>query len=157
MLQRVQSIFLLIVAVAAGVFVSLPLWEKTTGSGETFKLSAWQFIHQLNPTQSQIQPVIYLGIGGLVIAGIALFTIFKFRNRLLQAALCAVNSILMTVILGTSLYIALYGEAAQVNPEDKGSFHYGFYALVAGIVANAMANRFIRKDERTVKESNRMR
>ena len=158
MLQRLQSLFLLIVAVAMGIFIALPLWEKIAANGiQQASMNAMYLTHKINATQSEIQPVFYLAGMAVLVAGIALFTIFKFRNRLIQSALCAANSILMTIILGTVVYQTFYKAAKWFEPEVTGDYLYGFYALIVAMLANVLANRFIRRDEKMVKESNRMR
>lgn len=158
MLQRLQSLFLLIVAIAMGVFIALPLWEKIATDGvQQVYMNAMYLTHQINATQSEVQPVLYLAGMAAVVAGIALFAIFKFRNRLIQSALCAANSILMTIILGATVYQTFYKAAKWFEPDQTGDYLYGFYALIVAMLSNVLANRFIRRDEKMVKESNRMR
>jgi glucan phosphoethanolaminetransferase (alkaline phosphatase superfamily) len=158
MLQRVQTIFLAIVAIGMGVFLALPIWQKTATDGlESASLNALRLTHQLNTVQSRVEPVIYLAILAVLVAGVAAFSIFKYRNRLLQSALCAVNSILMTILLAGTVYQTYYKASKFFEPELPGDYLTGFYALVVAMLANVLANRFIRRDERTVKESNRMR
>jgi glucan phosphoethanolaminetransferase (alkaline phosphatase superfamily) len=158
MLQRIQTLFLAIVAIAMGVFIALPLWEKVAADGiEQASMTALYLTHTLNATQSEVQPVFYLAGMAVLVAGIAVFAIFKFRNRLLQSALCAVNSILMTVMLATIVYQTFYKAAKLFDPGQTGNYLTGFYALIVAMLANVLANRFIRRDERMVKESNRMR
>jgi glucan phosphoethanolaminetransferase (alkaline phosphatase superfamily) len=157
-LQRIQSLFLAIVAVAMGVFIALPVWEKVATDGiQQASMTAMYLTHKINATQSEVQPVFYLAGMAALVAGIAAFAIFKFRNRLLQSALCAVNSILMTVILATVVYQTFYKAAKLFDPQITGDYLTGFYALIVAMLANVLANRFIRRDEKMVKESNRMR
>ncbi|GAB3181301.1 DUF4293 domain-containing protein [Telluribacter humicola] len=158
MLQRIQTIFLVIVAIGMGVFLALPLWEKTATDGaQSASLTALRLSHQTNAVQSQEQSVLYLAILAVVIAAVAIFAITRYRNRLLQSALCAANSILMTVLLAGTIYQTYYKGARFFEPESPGDYLPGFYALIVAMLANVLANRFIRRDERMVKESNRMR
>ncbi|HEV7346694.1 DUF4293 domain-containing protein [Telluribacter sp.] len=158
MLQRIQTLFLAIVAIGMGVFLALPVWQKTAAGGEqTATLDALHLTHQLNATQSEVQSVMYLALLAVLVAGVAIFAIFKYRNRLLQSALCAVNSILMTILLAGTIYQTYYKASKFFEPERPGEYLTGFYALVVAMLANVLANRFIRRDERVVKESNRMR
>ncbi|MPR33833.1 DUF4293 domain-containing protein [Salmonirosea aquatica] len=158
MLQRVQSIFLAIVAIAMGIFVAFPLWHKVAMDGiQEASMTALYLTLKINATQSEVQPVFYLAGMAILVVAVALFSIFKFRNRLLQSALCAVNSILMTVILATVVYQTFYKAAKLFDPTETGDYLVGFYALIVAMLSNVLANRFIRRDERLVKESNRMR
>ncbi len=141
-----------------GAFIALPVWNKTAPGGEeSISLDAFVIRHQLNSVQAEIQPVYYhLGLAVLV-AGIALFAIFKYKNRLMQSALCAVNSIVMTALLALVVYQTMFKAGKIFEPEAPGDYGYGFYALVVAMLANVLANRFIRRDEKMVKESNRFR
>ena len=162
MLQRIQTIFLFLISVAMGVALLNPLWEKTGKvSNEMARLTALQYSQQttlpVGGLSTSVDPLWYLAI---LIAGVGLlsvFAIFQYRNRLRQTLICAINAILLTAIMGISLYQTLYKGKAYGNPEDQGTFLIGFYALIAALVCNALANRFIRRDERTVRESERFR
>lgn len=158
MIQRIQTLFLAVVAVGMGVFLAMPVWQKSSASGvPNISLDALKFTHQIDSVQSTSQSVIYLAILAVLIAGVALFTIFQYRNRLLQSALCAVNSILMTALLATTVYKSHFTAAKLFDPQVPGDYLPGFYGLVAAMLANVFANRFIRRDEKTIRESNRMR
>jgi glucan phosphoethanolaminetransferase (alkaline phosphatase superfamily) len=158
MLQRIQTLFLAITAIAMGVFATQPLWQKTAVDGmQEASMTAMHLTIKTNEVQSTVQPIYYLIALAVLVAGVALFAITKYRNRLMQSALCAVNSILMTVMLATVVYQSFYKAAKLFDPAETGNYLVGFYALVVAMLANVLANRFIRRDERLVKESNRMR
>ncbi len=158
MLQRIQTIFLALTIIGMGVFVSFPVWTKIAAGGDQqASLTALELKHQLNAVQSNIDSVPYLLILAIIIAGVAAFSIIKFRNRILQSALCAVNSILMSTLLGLVIYLTFYKGAKLFDPQIQGDYTIGFYGLVASMLANVMANRYIRKDEKTVQQSNRLR
>lgn len=158
MLQRIQTLFLAIVAIGMGVFLAMPVWQKSSqdGTQQAF-MDSLKLTHKLNDVQSEVTSVFYLALVAVAVAGVALFTIFKFRNRLLQSALCAVNSILMTVLLAVTIYKTHYTAARYFDAGLPGDYLPGFYALVVAMLANVLANRFIRRDEKMVRESNRMR
>ena len=99
MIQRIQSLFLAIVSVSMGIFVAMPVWNKfSSDSSQSVRMSSTQVIHQQGIT-SNITPIWYVAALAAVIGPVALYNIFQFKNRLLQAGLCALNSILMTVII----------------------------------------------------------
>ncbi len=157
MIQRIQSLLLVLIAVAMGVVLSFPIWEKSgTGADLQATLTALQYTHKQGVTNF-VNPVWYIGGLALLIAGIALFTVFQYRKRLLQMGLCAVNAILLTAMMGVILYATLITGKEYGNPADQGHYRIGFYAVVAALIANALANRFIRRDERLVRDSDRLR
>ncbi|GAB3320646.1 DUF4293 domain-containing protein [Larkinella ripae] len=157
MLQRIQTIFLFLIVVCMGVVLGVPIWEKTgLNPNETARLTALQLVYTKG-ISSYITPVYYLAILAIGVAGISLFTIFKYRNRLLQMGMCAINAILLTALMGVVLYMTLYKGKEYFNPDDQGSFGVGFYGIVAALICNMLANRFIRRDEKLVRESDRLR
>jgi NO-binding membrane sensor protein with MHYT domain len=158
MLQRIQTIFLAMVVIGMGIFLAFPIWSKVAlAGGQSADLTALRLHHQINEVQSNVQPVYYLVALAILTAGIAAYAILQFKNRVLQSALCAVNSILMTVTMGLVIYFTFYKTAKLFDPELTGKYDIGFYGLVGAMLANVFANRFIRKDEREVQQSKRFR
>lgn len=157
MIQRIQTIFLFLIVVAMGVALTNPLWEKAgIRSPEYAHLTALDYSQQQGMT-TFVTPVWYLGLLLSLVALSSLYAIFQYRNRLTQTALCAVNALMLTAIMGIILYRTLYAGQAYGNSADQGDFLPGFYAVIAALVFNALANRFIRRDERLVRGSDRIR
>ncbi|MGF7215920.1 hypothetical protein GGR92_002060 [Spirosoma lacussanchae] len=169
MIQRVQTIFLFLIVIAMGIALANPLWEKAGRQlPEMAYLTALQYSEQQAIPQQPgvpattapttlITSVWYLGLLMGLVALSSLYAIFQYRNRLTQTALCAVNALMLTAIMGIILYRTLYAGKAYGNPADQGTFLLGFYAIVAALVFNALANRFIRRDEKLVRGSDRLR
>ncbi|GAB2584709.1 DUF4293 domain-containing protein [Spirosoma areae] len=169
MIQRIQTLFLFLIAVAMGIALANPLWEKVgINSSEMAHLTALEYSQQEAVIQQPGLPaqtipttvvtsVWYLGLLLALVALSSLYALFQYRNRLTQTALCAVNAIMLTAIMGIVLYRTLYAGKAFGNPADQGTFLTGFYAIIAALVFNALANRFIRKDEKLVRGSDRLR
>ncbi|AYQ34031.1 MULTISPECIES: DUF4293 domain-containing protein [Runella] len=157
MLQRIQTLFLAVVAVGIVGLLALPVWDKTAVDGtQSVHLTALRLVHEQG-TSSFITPVWYIALVGGIVAGVAIFAISQYKNRLLQSGLCAANSILMTIIMGLIMYF-IFGKAKDLfEPNVTGSFGFGFYALVTSMLANVLANRFIRRDEKLVRSQDRMR
>ncbi len=140
-----------------GFAVASPIWEKAGPNlPEMARLTSFQYSYQAGVT-TFIQPIWYLGALLALVGLVALYAMFQYKNRLQQQALCAVNSLLLMIITGLILYRTLYLGKEYGNPADQGSFLPGFYAIIGSLFANGLANRFIRRDEKLVKESNRFR
>ncbi|MFD2571516.1 DUF4293 domain-containing protein [Spirosoma soli] len=169
MIQRIQTVFLFLIVVAMGVALANPIWEKTGPiSTEIAQLTALQYSQQQSAgaqagvPQSQVPTTVitsvwYLGLLLALVALSSLYAIFQYRNRLTQTALCAVNALMLTAIMGIVLYRTLYAGKEYGNPADQGNFLLGFYAIIAALLFNALANRFIRRDEKLVRGSDRLR
>ncbi len=157
MIQRVQTLFLFLIAVAMGVALANPLWEKVGKQPtEMAHLSALQYNYQQGIT-TFVDSVWYLALLIVLVGLVSLYAIFQYRNRLTQTALCAVNALMLTAIMGIILYKTLYAGKEYGDPGDQGDFLTGFYAIIVALVMNALANRFIRRDEKLVRGSERLR
>ncbi len=157
MLQRIQTIFLFLIAVAMGVALVNPIWQKFgTDPADLARLTALEYSEK-SGISTIVSPVWYLGLLMLAVAVICIYAITQYRNRLRQTFLSAINSLLMTGIMGITLYLTLYKGRAFGSESDQGNFLLGFYAIIASLVLNTLANRAIRRDERKVRESERFR
>ncbi|GAB3749736.1 DUF4293 domain-containing protein [Spirosoma pomorum] len=163
MIQRVQTIFLFLIAVAMGIALSTPIWEKAgTQAPEIAQLTALQY-SQVQAVDGRTAPatyvtsVWYLGLLMGLVALVSLVAVFQYRNRLAQTGLCAVNALMLTGIMGVILYRTLYLGKSYGSTSSQGDFEVGFYAVIAALVLNTLANRFIRRDEKLVRDSDRLR
>ena len=140
-----------------GVALTNPIWQKTgLNPGDEAELTPLQYSYEQGVT-TFTTPLWYLGGLLLLVAVMAVFAIFQYRKRLLQMGLCAANAILLTASMGVVLYNVLINGKKYGNAADQGSFMTGFWAIVVALILNALANRFIRRDEKIVRESNRIR
>ncbi len=157
MFQRIQTLFLSVVGVAMIIVMTMPIWDKFSTDGtQSAHLTALKLTYQQGIT-ANVTPIWYIALLAGICAAVAVFTIFQYKNRTQQAILCAINSILMTVLTGLVMYFAVGQAKPLFEPAEMGQFGTGFYGLITAIVANFLANRFIRKDEKFVRSQDRMR
>ncbi len=162
MIQRVQSIFLFLVALAMISVTLFTLWEQVNpDQTEKMKLTAWSLtIFTIeNGQEGNIvhqKGIYYIGILALVAVILALYSLFQFKNRTKQMFLNMINSLVMGSTLGVVVYQS-YQANMDFNPGDSGAFVIGFYAIVLAIILNVISNRFIRKDEMLIKSVDRIR
>ena len=91
----------------------------------------------------------YVSIAILIIAIVAAYSIVQFKNRLLQIKLGALISLLVMITMGL-IYLAL-GDHQNVQ------LGKGVWALLFSLVCNFLANFFIRKDDKLVRDADRLR
>ncbi len=143
MIQRIQSLFLLLAAAASGgLFLPLPLARspqpQTAGVFEDGLLTA---------TDDLLLSVLLASSGAL-----ALLAIFLFRNRPMQIRLTGLALLLGVGGLGLSLYHFLsVGKAAGAEPAP------GMALPLIMVVLCLLAIRFIRRDEDLVRSMDRLR
>lgn len=159
MIQRVQTIFLFLVAVAMLLVTYFPIWSQVNAEQtETLTLTAWNITHLEVASNTIVEETSTLYIGALAIlaALIALYSLSQYRTRTKQMFLNMINSLVMVINLGIIVYLT-YSYNIDFNPTASGAFMIGFYCIIIAMIFNIVANRFIRKDEMLVKSVDRIR
>jgi len=135
MLQRIQTVYLLLVFVtSAGLPFVFPLWTVASGpfwfTGST----------------------VYIAFFGLS-AALALLAVLSYKKRQHQFVIDRLNMILNLILLGLFVYrtLMISGEAAV---SEKG---IGMFLPIVSIVFLVLANKAIKKDEDLVKSVDRLR
>ena len=174
MIQRIQSIFLLLVAISMGLMLAFPIWQKSSFTQkELVELNAYFLTHTEVPeapvTEAEIavagedaeiviaqEVAWYIAILASLATVLALYSIFRYDNRLLQMKLAALNSLLIGGTLVACIFLTMEGQ--EMLPDGgEGTRLTGFYLPVVALLCNMLANRFIRKDEALVRSSDRFR
>ena len=160
MLQRIQSLFLGLTALTMVVMVFFPIWIKSDpGTGSTFYFTALGTYENVSGAEKgtiNYSPYGAIALLALISCGIAIYEIFQFTNRMKQVKIGALNSLVMAIVLVLSMYFATQFDKS-IYPGATGSFTYGFFLPVVAMLSNVVANRFIRRDEKLVRDSDRMR
>ncbi|WP_425393101.1 DUF4293 domain-containing protein [Ekhidna sp.] len=167
MLQRVQTIFMTIAAIAMILMLFFPIWEKSDSNFEAEKreyaiMDAFQLRYEQHITETGevqllgTQDTFWISAGAIVAALVMFFSISKYKNRMTQVKLNALFSLITAgVLVGSYVYIM---KANQLfDPEAQGTFLIGFYLPIVAMLNNFLANRFIRKDEALVRSADRIR
>jgi peptidoglycan/LPS O-acetylase OafA/YrhL len=136
MIQRIQSLWLLLAAACAFASFKFPYYSGT-------KLND-PLLYELTATGSFLLMITTIAVGGL-----ALVNIFMFKKRTLQLRLCVLG-----ILLEALLIFLYYRQVA--------TFVQGTYALTAIlhsviVLAFVLAARGINKDSKLVKDSDRLR
>ena len=160
MIQRIQTVFLFLLAAAVVTMLFLPLWSKTDATtGEEVVLTAWNVTAFTPADAAAATPAtssMAIGILAIAAAVVALYEIFQFKNRLTQMKLGLLNTLVLAALLITTYYYAEFVAGPMVEAKE-GSFEAGFYMPVLALLLNALANRFIRRDENLVRSVARLR
>lgn len=136
MIQRIQTFYLVIVALIAGVLpFFLNLWVEVDGK------------------EVYAQNEVMLSVAFYASAVLAVIAILLYKKRQNQFVVNRLNIILNLFLLGFFVYrsLSLSGEAAA---SEKG---IGMLIPVFSIVFLVLANRAIKKDEDLVKSVDRLR
>ena len=160
MIQRIQTIFLILYIVALVSTFFFPVWQKISfNEDNTVDLIVTGYVSGVDLNRGS-ESTLYdnFFISGIILISclVAIISIFSYKNRLNQIKLGALNSLITSILIIYFLYEIFYNEQ-YININDKISFLISFYLIFLAIFFNFLANRFIRKDELLVRESERIR
>ncbi|ATP58865.1 hypothetical protein CPT03_21530 [Pedobacter ginsengisoli] len=155
MIQRVQSIWLLLAALTLTCMLFLPFLTKNVNGSEfsVYTNGLHQSISGNEGDALVVTPFLPLFISNIAIAVLCIVAIFSFRNRTIQKRLASVAIILT---LGLSFWGFNY---AQKIPGGIEGANYGIAAFlpILAILFCALAIRGIRKDEQLLRSADRLR
>ena len=152
MIQRIQSLYLLAVAVLMACVAFMPLANFLAGV-EEYKLYAFA----LKGADEQFA-TIYMGLIVALSAILPLINIFLYKKRLLQIRLCAVEIVLL---LGSMVFMAIYYYLSNRMFSEL-EFHAQSLRMttifpLVSLVLTYLASRAIFKDELLVRSLDRIR
>ena len=137
MLQRIQTIYLLLAFVATGVLpFFFPLWTMADGKEYVF-----------------MQNQVYVALLGLSTT-LTLVSIVSYKKRQNQFVMGRLNIILNLILLGLFVYRSLNVSGETPAVSEKG---IGMFLPIVAIVLLVLANKAIKKDEDLVKSVDRLR
>lgn len=155
MIQRIQTLYLLLVVILSGValFSAFAGFVNTTDTLNYIVNYKGVFLVQANGNQF-LQNVWGVTALAAIIPLVALVTIFLYKKRSLQIKLSIFNIVLMAVYYGV-LFFYLW-QFGSVYHADWFLEVVTAFPLV-NVILSALAIRSIRKDEALIKSLNRLR
>ncbi|HMG92146.1 MAG TPA: DUF4293 domain-containing protein [Chryseolinea sp.] len=151
MWQRIQTLFLVIAILALLVSLVVPIWSVEV-NGEARVLTSFYY---LNDGVYQYNPYSLTAILAIAAATIALTEILKFKNRITQVKLGALNSLFLVGVLVSAFVFS--NQLMKGVEGTKGQYGLGMWLPFIAVICNLLANRFIRRDEKLVRDSDRIR
>ncbi len=136
MIQRIQSLYLLIVVILSSLLLStFPLWVNESAV--------------VKFTSDYTLSLIGVSLSGIL----ALISIFLFKNRKFQFILGRINILINFFLIGFFVYWSL-NLSGEMEVSEKG---IGMFVPLVSIVFLVLANKAIKKDEDLVKSVDRFR
>lgn len=154
MWQRKQTIFLAITALCMVGMIFFPVWTAVDNQVEKMLFPLHYTIKSGDARNTIYFPYALCAMLSIAAATLAVIEIGKFENRLLQLKLGALNSLLMAGALGCAVYFAT--RLIKGN-QLAGQYGLALWLPAAAMISNMIANRFIRKDEKLVRDADRIR
>lgn len=149
MIQRIQTIFLLLASAAGFGQFAAPYLSTEAGNPATTVPALADNV--LNPLDNP-------GLLGLcALSGVVSFAaIFLFKNRPLQGRL-AVGAALASILLAVLAGFVIYQIFQQMPSGGSVQYGIGLGLPAAALIFNWLAARFIRRDEHLVRSADRLR
>ncbi|HRS53400.1 MAG TPA: DUF4293 domain-containing protein [Bacteroidales bacterium] len=149
MLQRIQSLYLTLVAILSILIYFFPFAAYPKETIITLYLTN---INQLLASATFLMYIII--ILNVAILALSLITIFKYKNRILQMRLNAFNFLFNALLL-----IGIYWLTEKAAKEYETFSHYKLGSLLPFIMMLLifLANKNIKKDEEKVRAADRLR
>jgi uncharacterized membrane-anchored protein len=169
MIQRIQSVFLFLVAVCMIAMIFSTIWEKiSVDEQEKVTLTALYLTHYTIDTNSNNpdytilneKPTYFIAALAVISAIISLYSIFQYKSRMTQLKFGLLNILLIAATLGLSIYYMYQGEAlikVAMGGVIRGTYKIGIFLPALALLFNSMANRFIKRDENLVRSADRIR
>ncbi len=149
MIQRIQSIYLLISALLTGSMFFMSLADLA--NDDTVYTLLYRGIANSEELITQTLP---LAILVTVTTLVSLVTIFLYKKRVLQIRLCGLN---MGLLLGTTGMIYFLGSQAAKELSAEISYNIPMVFPIVALVLTFLAIRSIGKDEALIKSMDRIR
>ena len=143
MIQRIQSVYLLLALIAAVLLFFIPIADLTNEVG-TFK----EYLY----LSKEVYFMLMAGFSGFL----SLITIFLFKNRRIQIILCFIN-ILLTAALMFTIIMNIENTSDNYPADVEGSYTWGTFIPFLIIIFVSLALRAIKNDERLVRSMDRLR
>lgn len=154
MIQRIQSIYLLLSGILIGLLFFFPLADFVNSAGSSY-IFRYRGLYQLSgETETLVMFTIPLAIMLLISTLLSLISIFLYKRRSLQMKLSMVNIVLLFASMAIIAYYAVISFSRYGVNAD-----YTIFATmpIIALILHVMAFYAIRRDERLVKSIDRIR
>lgn len=156
MIQRVQSIYLLLVTILMSFLLVRPYADMTLADNQELLFRSHAIIIQsaadvISLYKTTIPVVILI----LIIGILSFCTIFFYNHRILQIRLSILNALLLFALIGSMLF---YYFIIRSSPDvTHSSFRLAMIFPILGFIFCVMAIQSIRRDEILVNSYKRIR
>lgn len=156
MLQRVQSLFLILVVALSVLYIVLPLGTfKMNDASVDIVLAVGSPAPESVASEHAVWYRSVLSALPLLALVYTIFIIFQYRRRMYQVKLGKVNILIHLIILVISFFYL--DSLRQALPHMSFSFGPAVFFPIVSLILILRANRLIIKDEKLVRAADRIR
>jgi len=152
MIQRIQSVWLLLAALTLSGLIFLPLATSNL-TGAEFQVLAAGLYQKVGSAYKNVEPSWSLLCAVIAVVCLCFVTIFNFKNRKLQKR---ISFLIIILIIGLSFLCSRYAQKIPGGMEIS-NLGTGMYLPPLAIVFCLMAIRGINRDEQLLRSADRLR
>lgn len=156
MIQRIQTVYLLLAAIAMGATWFFPL-ASVYGTADSIMLYSYKVVSLVPDNIPAFSPYFMMplqAISGLTFV-LAIIAIFLFKNRRRQINMVRTAIIFLIVMIG--LFFFYYEKELAAVAQGQVGYETGAYLPVVAFVFYVLAYRGIMNDEKLIRSANRLR
>ena len=156
MIQRIQSVFLLVAAIVTIILLFISIGDIYTAEAQ-YTFTCFN-VHL--PDGKVVMSTLYIALTLIVSACISIYAIFKYKDRMKQTRIVSLNMLIFLIAIMMMIWLFpdfLFQRKGLMQEGDIFRFNYWIMIFVIPPICMFLANQFIRKDERLVRSADRLR
>lgn len=154
MIQRIQSLLLLLSAIFAIISIWFPFVQFSSEEA-SISIYAFKIIDSTSALFSPSHKLYALSAATILAPALSFFVIFLYSKRLLQIRISVYSIFFKIAIIGIELY--MWHIICSAESTFAVSFKAANIFILAAILLDILAIRYIKKDEELVKSVDRIR
>ena len=157
MIQRVQTLFLILAVACLAATCFLPLGDITTDFSY-YEYDAWS-LHDTTADQQIIQNTYIIGLLSAILAVLAVVAVFLYKKRPAQSKLCMAAmflNLILILFISTIYPDLIFKKLDVINGNEARVAPWCFLPLCSALLFY-LASKFINKDEKMVRAADRLR
>ena len=158
MIQRIQTVFIILSFLAAVAMFFFP-FAGVYADLSTYKLYVYGFKDMVPGEESvfSFMTVLPLLLANIFTAGLALVSVFLYKNRILQLRFVRLALFTNVILIGLIFFVYARIVENKLGASPMYLDEAGIYFPLIVLIFLILANRFIIKDERLVRSIDRLR
>ncbi|MFZ4457171.1 MAG: DUF4293 domain-containing protein [Bacteroidales bacterium] len=153
MIQRIQTLYLIIISILASLTAILPIAELASKANQLYMQNTLGVFKTLGKGELVFKNT-PLQLILLILVIMCVVTIFRYKNRKLQIRLVVINFLLIAAFYAT---LFVYESTIKTTLDVTASYKFVLILPLVGFVFNWLAILAIRADEALVKSLDRLR
>lgn len=155
MIQRIQTVFLFLAAIFAGLLFFFPIASFDYGT-TSMSLTILGVKNQIDAEYFSNMYALPLLVMTILMIIVPIITVFMFKKRQLQLKLSSLNVFLNAILCGL-IFLYYSSNIQKTIAAETISYMFGSYIPLINMVLSVLAMRWIKKDIDLIKSIDRLR